>query len=1192
MKKKHVIALVNSPINSQKSMDKIVTKLVKGLKDNLSLLNEDYGSPEDQEKITIVHFVLIKNPTLLVKLLKEMPELLNKKYEIKTSEGTEQCTIVHFLLTKKPAFLIKLLTEKEVDLTKLLAGADAKGRTFLHCLADAPLNKEDISELRIIIKTLLENHAFSINAIANDGDSALHKSVKAKNVLFTELLFDLGRLDINLTNREGLKAIDLSLDNPELYRIFIRYLNKSERDENLTYVKSTPVFQSFDSDYKYPSLLVTPRTNLSSDREQKKLRKHNKQKSTTALPRSQNSSGSKRNRSYSGITSDDTAQTSSTSGSSELSSNSNQFSEEWSERDPKFQPLSAVNFSFKYKEWSEAFKQSTAIITNEILQDFAKLSKEYILPDAIKEIATLNRSTSEHLTYLFITNYLNSVVQGKKADVFRKLDRIPNYFIYATLNQPDDVVLGNSQPITSTPNFEAIDLSYLNLEENERRKKLINYLWVISACQHEENGTIQRRFNKKKIADITLGLLTEFSILEICRATRNIYKQLDNDQKICANLIIMFATIFYYREAGELPADVQIQIDFIISLNNKSDSLDSPRKSTDTISLKYQIKEIMENIVSKCLMIDQEMPTANEVKDNDKKFKRDSLQVDHEIQNFKTISSLYDQLASPETLVDFNQLVTKAIATDDVHAQFELTGLVAREIKKLTITMYQELRFADLTNENSVILMNYTNALEKLRNYFTDKILSDNNPYKALNFLLELSKHILSTDSKEFPDLNFIYEIYAILISPEIYNLPDFEKLDKETINEIQKITCPLKNNANHHEFYKKHSRTLPQISFTKKSIIAAIESNDDKIERYEAMGKSITQFLETKCITLGKFIYQTNIMSLLESYQIVSIEQLQEKMLTHCAPSAIDLNEALQFNELLGLIDKKYLSKEIVPGAIKNFQYISPKKLALKLVEIFSEQVNTFTTEEKDQYYKQLDKMINKIFMNKSIDLTKNEMIEVRNKLKQFKTQIKGSKESNFRREFMHHARHTLATPIISNETKEKNDHLPSMVINLNSYSENIFELLQQINTLCQEKEFNPEFLYNREKLESILQLPSCLIAMMQKNLHQDPLSEENRNIVLRQVEKLQEIVPNILSSCHQKNAPSQEETDQIIKDINHLKDQISNATEPMHSPPQNSGLTIEDARARFFHHHHSYSEPTNIVASNTNQSPSQSND
>ncbi|MBL7479141.1 RasGEF domain-containing protein [Legionella bononiensis] len=488
-------------------------------------------------------------------------------------------------------------------------------------------------------------------------------------------------------------------------------------------------------------------------------------------------------------------------------------------------------------------------------------------------------------------------------------------------------------------------------------------LWLLTACQVSHES--KRTFDFAAITHRALGILSSLSLFELLVNLRALYPYFDKDQKIIANVVVL--QLLYYNAIDRVnpKSKLTMQIRFLTKLN---------------IDVEKGLGKLGEDINQHLLKIHDLCSSYT---------KRPLLRNYYILNQGISQPDVLKLHKSFDTIVDQALTKNRAKRTEEV-------GIIAHELRMLTISFYQHASISEFHNKNwektdvcpeaeedghacdtncvkagkstlAPHIVEFTEHFNKLSNYFVVKILSQprKNIKNALQLLIEIAQVLCPLNDEHYPDINHLMVISSVLNNVDISRLinyaTDLSAEDNAYRMEIDTITSRNKNFQLMRNVYLQFRTTLPFLGLLLRDMTFAQDgnSNSEKIVRAEACGEILKKLLEIKLlINFEKIHFHTNFPVFLREYNCLDEDHVQR------ASSRIKPRKSHEihweyssefFSSNLNTLIKDYLPIDIIPSIITPKRTIKPKNLPVFLIDSITSIIKTFKKEyEKNPSKKQ----------------------------------------------------------------------------------------------------------------------------------------------------------------------------------------------------------------------------------------------
>lgn len=195
-----------------------------GASPNISIIyNDEKCSIKKEEKINLLMFGIIQNDITLINLI------LNFDIDIEQKDSFERTAIIYAILydNNDSTTILNLLIKKNANINYSLN----LNKNFVQ--SHSVLSLACLKNLLKIVKCLLENNADTNFRIQPEGDTCLHIAVKYGYLALVRLLLSCPRINPDITNNEGKKAVELikqDENEEQMKSFFNNCYNKDLRD--------------------------------------------------------------------------------------------------------------------------------------------------------------------------------------------------------------------------------------------------------------------------------------------------------------------------------------------------------------------------------------------------------------------------------------------------------------------------------------------------------------------------------------------------------------------------------------------------------------------------------------------------------------------------------------------------------------------------------------------------------------------------------------------------------------------------------------------------------------------------------------------------------------------------------------------------------------------------------------------------
>lgn len=690
----------------------------------------------------------------LIKWFIKYPDLIKERYLIDR-------TVFHLLVLKNKSEALKLVLEdttwrffEDKSWYEIAALPDRAGCTPIHYVV-----RSDEKSL-VTMNVLLKYIPAKINSKNNIGNTPLHEAVLTSKLWAVKALV-AANCDRSILNGNGKSALDLAADTDVRQALLSIDLSTIK---TLDLSHKTPSPESMDS-------LRDSFPLLSSDR------------SPYSSPAS-SSSGSLSSRSLDlKISEPDTLDSS-------LDLEVDWDGDKFIANDVVFALLKQMVSAYQENKQSALYlqlqKQFNALCLQNLLSNDFDLSQEPLFKQNENRQVL---SDTMSIMYPFVEKHYN-----RNKDKGYKL--LKN-FIYTIVPY---ISVADSEP-RAVP---VLDTGTI------KKDTTLDVLWLLTAGQESRESKREIKFDI--ISNRALGILSSTSLLNLLINLRKLYPYFDKDQKIIANFVVL--QLLYYDGINKIKqeANIALQLKFLCNLN-----ADEEKGLGDLGKL-----------------INHHL---NQIYNLSSVYSRNPL-----LRNYYILNQEVSRPSMVESYKSFDAIVNQALAKNR-RSRVEEVQLIAHELRMLTFAFYQQVSSTEFYNKNwekkdtcpnaetdhicdnhcvkvgrsslSPHIVEFTENFNKLSNYFVAKILAQptGNLKNALQFLIEIGKALCPLAGEQYPDLNHLMVITSVFNNNNIMRLNIIKELstqDRESIEEIDKMVCKVKNSKWMRELYKAKRTTLP----------------------------------------------------------------------------------------------------------------------------------------------------------------------------------------------------------------------------------------------------------------------------------------------------------------------------------------------------------------------------------------------
>ena len=481
-----------------------------------------------------------------------------------------------------------------------------------------------------------------------------------------------------------------------------------------------------------------------------------------------------------------------------------------------------------------------------LLESFYLSCQRFIFPDDLKLSVMLEKVEGGRESLIKILDYLFPHVERETTVLQAEMKRTIKELAYnLTLN-------GITEPPAALG-------AYVGNPEAEE-------VWWLVSCQDARNA--ERKFSYSQIEEKVLGTLMRHSPDNVLMMLRLLYSRFDYHQKLVANYVV--AQLFLFDAANENTCHQSIasHFRFFIRFNvNKQRGLSL---------LGLEINAFLQKICGSVAAFSTQPLLHN--------FHLLKMGLQNEFKGKRSFSSLVESaLALPRHM--------RAL---EVYA-------IARELKMLTHTFYQQVLFSEFTDGNwldeekkgrlAPHITEFMEASDKLRNYFIYTILNQtkNKIKRAFELLIDTTRALCPLDEENHPDLHHTMLFYTVFINPNISRLTKtwsaLTESDRKCVSELKQLTRQADNYKFLRDICVLDRTALPCLMVCLADVYVADEGTKSlaKMQKARAFGAALSRLIEVKFSLKSRLVkHETDLPHFLKTYAAQSDKSLGAASLIH----------------------------------------------------------------------------------------------------------------------------------------------------------------------------------------------------------------------------------------------------------------------------------------------------------------------
>lgn len=461
------------------------------------------------------------------------------------------------------------------------------------------------------------------------------------------------------------------------------------------------------------------------------------------------------------------------------------------------------------------------------------------------------------------------------------------------------------------PFLPLIKKDYRKLAEQENLEA--RYFELFDAiCAGLTSDGEEKKFNRIELNLIVIGLTNFISPTLMLRYLTTLMLHFDISQKLVANLLVYDLLVY------DIHCELIANDDFVVQLNAFCEQ--------NTFFYK-EFKIFYEELI-----------------DKKKNFFAQCI-----VYNFQTLRQCFQSHPKISQLEDFDHIIKSAIHFENKKMKCAV-DLVAAEISRLSVSIYQNLRVSEFINQGwskdnktktSFNLLRDSHHTNCLIYYFVDIFLDlpISDMSRQYSLYLQISKKLReSSDNELFPNFNSFWMMCAVLGSNEIERLISLDKLnDKLSVTdrflqtETNNLCTSESKYINLRHYMAGQIDNFPILPWKLTEIISCLESGGnlpfDIVSKANKMGKVFKTVLDSQQRVLFDFSPPvTNLPYLLDAsfrnaQKYVSIKN--DLSFLDAFPSMIrEYTCAINDDDLVNILDTKYrkISNVLKPFNLDNF--------------------------------------------------------------------------------------------------------------------------------------------------------------------------------------------------------------------------------------------------------------------------------